>query len=76
MTAIALIIYAIFLLGFIIFSIIAIYHIRKFGFKEDASSLMIYAYILTALIIIFLSLFFIATSDLGANINFGNFYTF
>lgn len=52
---ILLILYAIFLLGFAFFSLFAVYHLIKFGFRSLANFLMIFIFLGVSTIILFAS---------------------
>ena len=56
-----LILYILFLLGYIIYSVIAIYHLWRFGYVGDLTKPAIVFYIAISLVIIALSFILIAT---------------
>lgn len=72
MTSVSILIYIVFLIGFIIFSYLGIYHLKRFGYKEDACSTMIFIYTFLTVVIVAGSIFLILISDLGQGLeNFG-----
>jgi hypothetical protein len=52
---ILLILYAIFLLGFAFFSLFAVYHLIKFGFRSLGNFLMIFIFLGLSIVILFAS---------------------
>ena len=56
-----LVIYFIYLVGFIIFSILGLYHLWKFGFRGDMCKIAMITYIIVSGLIIFFSLIAILT---------------
>ena len=69
------IIYLLFVLGFIIFSIFGLYHLWKFGFRGDLCKIVMATYVIVSGIIIFFSLVIILSLNWGAT-NFPSFGEF
>ena len=59
----ALLFYLLFLVAYAIFSIIAIYHLRRFGYVGDLTRKAIVLYSIFSIVVIGLSFMFILTSS-------------
>ena len=72
-----LIIYFIFLTGFIIFSILGLYHLWKFGFRGDMCKIVMITYSIVSGLIIFFSLIIILSLNWNIRTfpNFGNLFS-
>lgn len=60
---ILLVLYFIFLLGFIVYSVAGVYHLWRFGYVGDLTKPIIILYVSIAALIIIVSLILIATRD-------------
>ncbi|NIV98413.1 hypothetical protein GWN26_04355 [Candidatus Saccharibacteria bacterium] len=63
-----LILYAIFLLGFAFFSLFAVYHLIKFGFRTLGNFLMIFIFLGMCVIVLFVSWQYINQIDWLQNV--------
>ena len=66
------IIYLLFVLGFILFSIFGLYHLWKFGFRGDLCKIVMATYVIVSGIIVFFSLVIILSLDWGTAATFPN----
>jgi len=64
-----LIIYLVFLLGWVIFSLVAIYHMLKFGFLNFTTFFIIFVYIIIAVLLLAVSYNFLNQIDWTAQIS-------
>jgi len=60
------IIYLLFVLGFIVFSILGLYHLWKFGFRGDMCKIVMVTYVIVSGIIIFFSFVIILSLNWGS----------
>jgi len=58
-----LIIYLVFLFGWVIFSLVAIYHMLKFGFLNFTTFFIIFVYIIIAILLLATSYYFLNQID-------------
>lgn len=49
--------YAVFLIGYVLFSWAGFYHLWRFGYKGDLSKMVIFVYIILSIVIIALTIF-------------------
>ena len=63
---IILVIYFLYILGFIIFSFLGLYHLWKYGFRGDMTKIAMISYIIISAIIIIFSLMIIISLQWGS----------
>jgi len=66
-----IILYIIFLIAYGIFFYIAFYHLRRYGYKEGASSTMMTVYCIISVAIVILTIILLSISGLTIPDNFG-----
>jgi hypothetical protein len=66
--------YIIFLIAYIIFGFIAFYHLKRFGYKESASSLMLVLYPLLSIIIVVVTFVLLSFSGFSIPNDLGNLF--
>lgn len=64
-----LIIYLIFLVGYVVYSVIAIYHLHRFGYIQDLTRPAAFLYVLLSLAVIIMSFIFIAALPWSTTVN-------
>ena len=65
MTILAVLMYGVGTLIFVIFGGIIVYHLRRYGFMGDATKFMVAIYIIVSVLIIVSSSIFVARTDWG-----------
>jgi len=64
--SIILILYLIYIFGFIVFSVLGLYHLWKYGFQGDITKIVMATYVIVSFLIILFSLVIIMMLDWGS----------
>lgn len=64
-----LLVYILFLIGYLIYSVMAIYHLRRFGYVGDLTKTAIIVYLIASVVIISFSIILISTRNWPADFN-------